>query len=78
MISEDVQHAIFHWTTHRAVVEIVAGVILSPEIIVNHMLASETTCWVVKMKNYSMKAVHNMLRKEELQRRVVNKNTSRT
>lgn len=52
MISEDVQHAIFHWTTHRAVVEIVAGVILSPEIIVNHMLASETTCWVVKMKNY--------------------------
>ena len=78
MIPEDAEHVVFNcprFAAHRAEAEIDAEARLTPENIVDHMLASETSWRAVEKL---MKAIHNLLRREELRRKVTNNDRSRS
>ncbi|CAD7089303.1 unnamed protein product [Hermetia illucens] len=78
MIPEDAEHVVFNcprFVAHRAEAEINTEARLTPENVADHMLASETSWRAVEKL---MKAIHNLLRREELRRKVTNNDRSRS
>lgn len=71
-------HVVFNclsFEAHRVEVEIDAGALLSPENIVDHLLAFERT-WRTQEK--LTKVIHDLRRKEELRRKVITNGSSRS
>lgn len=78
MIPEDAEQVVFNdpkFVAHRMEAEIVAWALLSPKNILEHILASET---MVRAVEKLMQAIHNLVRREESRRKVVNSNTNRS